>query len=40
LAMPQHPSAAGWLVEILGRLSKGSQRRGRLAAVKTMTAKT
>jgi hypothetical protein len=38
LALPQHPAAAGRLVEILGRLSKGAQRRGKLFAVKALTS--
>lgn len=37
LALPQHPAAAGRLVELLGRLSKEQQRRGRLTAVRDMT---
>lgn len=37
LALPQHPSAAGRLVEILGQLSKDTQRRGKLAAVRSLT---
>jgi hypothetical protein len=40
LALPQHPAAAGRLVEILGRLSKGSQRPGRLASVRSMTSRS
>ena len=37
VALPQHPAAARCLVEILGKAAKGTQRRGRLAAVRSMT---
>lgn len=37
-AIPQHPSAAHRLTEILAVLSKTAHRRGRLRAVRTMTA--
>lgn len=40
LALPQHPAAAGRLVELLGRLSKERQRRGNLAAVRAMTSRS
>lgn len=36
-AIPQQPAAAARLVELLGKLSKGTQPRGRLAAVQKMT---
>lgn len=36
-AIPQHAAAAHRLVEVLGALHKGSNRRGRLAAVRAMT---
>lgn len=36
-AVPQHASAAHRLVELLGTLSKASNRRGRLTAVRDMT---
>jgi len=34
---PHHPSAAHRLTEVVGLLHKGTGRRGRLAAVRTMT---
>lgn len=37
LALPQHPAAAGRLVELLGQLAKDRPRRGRLTAVRDMT---
>lgn len=38
-ALPQHPSAAGKLAELLETLGKnGRQRKGKLAAVREMTA--
>ena len=38
-ALPQHPSAAGKLAELLAVLGKGGrQRKGKLAAVREMTA--
>lgn len=40
LALPQHPAAAGRLVELIGRLSKERQRHGRLAAVRSMTERS
>ncbi|VBA60293.1 hypothetical protein [Mycobacterium attenuatum] len=36
-AIPQQPAAAARLVELLGKLSKGTQPRARLAAVQKMT---
>ncbi len=36
-AVPQYASAAHRLTEILGRLSKDTQRRGKLAAVRALT---
>ncbi|OBI90028.1 hypothetical protein A5661_03270 [Mycobacterium asiaticum] len=36
-AIPQQPAAAGRLIELLGKLSKGQPLRGRLAAVQAMT---
>jgi len=36
-AVPQHPAAAGRLVELLGKLAQDQRRGGRLAAVRDMT---
>ena len=36
-AMPQHPAAAGRLVELLEKLTRGNAKRGRLTVVRTMT---
>ena len=36
-AQPHHAALAGQLVKILGELSKGSQKRGRLSAVRAIT---
>ena len=36
-AVPQHPAAAHRLTEILGVLAKGSERRGRLSLVRSMS---
>lgn len=38
-AIPQHAAAAHRLVELLGSLSQGSGRRGRLASVRDMTGR-
>ena len=37
LALPQHPAAAGRLIELLGKLAQDQRRGGRLAAVREMT---
>ena len=38
LALPQHPAAAGRLVELLVKLTREQRRGGRLAAVRDMTS--
>lgn len=39
-AIPQQPAAAARLVELLSKLSKGTQPRGKLAAVQAMTPRS
>lgn len=38
LAIAQHPQAAGRLADILDKLRKGAERKGRLATVRAMTS--